>query len=85
MFIHLTICFAPSQSPEESSEYKIKVWELICLIRRSGLRTTFGMDKAIAHTKGYVGSQLWPYIPWMWCYRYHLRSVIKVAKFECRR
>ena len=79
------ITYKASQSPEESSKNKIKVWELICLIRRSGLRTTFGMDKTIAHTKGYVGSQLWPYIPWMWCYRYHLHSEIKVAKFEHRR
>lgn len=28
-----------------------------CFILKSGLRITIGMDKAIAHTKGYVKSQ----------------------------
>ena len=85
MFFHLTICFSPSQSPEESSKYKIKVWELICLIRRSGLRTTFGMDKAIAHTKGYVGSQLWLYIPTMWCHCHHLHSKRNFARIQSKK
>ena len=62
-----------------------KVWDYICLTPHSGLRITFGMDKTIAHTKGYVRSQQWLYKPVMWCYCYHLHSNIKVAKFECRR
>ena len=36
---------------------KKKVWNYICLTPHSGLRITFGMDKTIAHTKGYVRSQ----------------------------
>ena len=54
-----SIVFVPSQFPEESSEYKIKVWELYLLypnVRLLALPSS--MDKAIAtHTIGYVGSQ----------------------------
>ena len=56
-----------------------------CFILKSGLRITIGMDKAIAHTKGYVKSHYGLYKPTMWCYRYYLHSNIKVAKFDFRR
>ena len=39
-----------------------------CFILKSGLRITIGMDKAIAHTKGYVKSQDRLYISMMWCH-----------------
>ena len=38
------------------------------------------MDKAIAHTQGYVGSQLWLYIPTMWCHCYHLHPCSNFAR-----
>ena len=56
-----------------------------CPIPHSGLRITFDTDKTTAHTKGYVISQQGLYKSMMWCHCYHLRVIIKVAKFECRR
>ena len=46
----------PSNSQMKADKTK-KVWELYCFILRLGLRITFGMDKTIAHTNGYVKSQ----------------------------
>ena len=67
------------------ADKKIRCGNYICFILKSGLRITFGMDKAIAHTKGYVKSHYGLYKPTMWCYRYYLHSNIKVAKFDFRR
>ena len=46
----------PANSQMKADKTK-KVWELYCFILHSGLRITTGMDKTIAHTKGYVKSQ----------------------------
>ncbi len=48
--------YALSNSQMKADKTK-KVWELYCFILRLGLRITFGMDKTIAHTNGYVKSQ----------------------------
>ena len=45
--------FCPHNSPMKADK-KIRCGNYICFIPHSGLRITFGMDKAIAHTKGYV-------------------------------
>ena len=47
------IKIVPSNSPMKADK-KIRCGNYICFILKSGLRITFGMDKAIAHTKGYV-------------------------------
>ena len=39
-----------------------------CFIPFSGSRIAFAVDKAIAHTKGYVKSQDRLYISMMWCH-----------------
>jgi hypothetical protein len=40
------------------------------------------LDKAIAHTKGYVRSQQWLYKPTMWRYCYHLHSKRNFARIS---
>ena len=44
-------------NPQMIADKTKMVWELYCFILRLGLRITFGMDKTIAHTNGYVSSQ----------------------------
>ena len=40
------------------------------------------LDKAIAHTKGYVRSHYGLYTPMMWCHCYHLHSKRNFARIS---
>ena len=85
-FIFNSFFRLPVPSVRHSNEYKIKVWELYLLYPQIRLLALpFRVDKAIAHTIGYVGSQLWLYIPTMWCYRYHLHSKQNFARIQSKK
>ena len=62
------------------ADKKIRCGNLLLYPIFQASRIAFAVDKAIAHTKGYVGSQLWLYIPTMWCYCYHLHSFSNFAR-----
>ena len=72
--------FMPTNSQKKADYKKERCGNLLLYPTDRLLAFAFGTDKTIAHTKGYVKSQLWLYTPMMWYYCYHLRSISNFAR-----
>ena len=70
----------PTNSQKKADYKKERCGNLLLYPTDRLLAFAFGTDKTIAHTKGYVKSQLWLYTPMMWYYCYHLRSISNFAR-----
>ena len=56
----------PTNSQKKADYKKERCGNLLLYPTDRLLAFAFGTDKTIAHTKGYVKSQLWLYTPMMW-------------------
>ena len=71
---------------QKKADKKIRCGNFIALSCNEASRIAFRVDKTIAtHTKGYVKSQYWLYIPMMWCYCYHLHSKWNFARISLQK
>ena len=80
LFRYLNLQLCPHNSQKKADYKKERCGNLLLYPTDRLLAFAFGTDKTIAHTKGYVKSQLWLYTPMMWYYCYHLRSISNFAR-----